>query len=290
MKKGIMYPLLSAFLYGFAPVLCSFSYQLGNNPYTMTFLRSLFVIPVLQLLSREKKIGYGLPVQKLPDLLTAGLFSVMTTLLLYRSYLYLGVGTAVSIHFMYPLLVMLICRFVWHETVSPTQKRSVLSATAGLLLFVRFRDLINMKGILCAFLSALCYALYLVWIEKRKLGDLNDYKLSYYLAVIACAFLLVFNLYSHELVWVQPGLSYLFVFLTAVCTSFLAVIFLKKGIREIGSSNTSLLCLAEPVAALVFGGLFLHEEVTMNKIAGCICIIGAILSAFFRKDGKNETN
>ena len=68
-SKGIFMSLGSSLLYGFAPVICSFSYQLGNNPYTMAFLRSVFVIPVLHVLCHVKGIGYSLPLQRLPDLL-----------------------------------------------------------------------------------------------------------------------------------------------------------------------------------------------------------------------------
>lgn len=282
-SKGIFITLGSSLLYGFAPVICSFSYQLGNNPYTMAFLRSVFVIPVLHVLCHVKGIGYSLPLQRLPDLLIAGVFSIMTTWLLYMSYAYLGVGTAVSIHFLYPLFTLMICRYAFHDTVSKVQLRSLLIASAGLLLFVNPHDITNVKGVLIAACSGLCYAMYLVWLEKRRLSEINDLKLSYYLAIIASSFLLVLNLFTRQLVWVQPAESYFYVFLVAMCTSFLASVLLKKGIGLIGSAKAGFLCLAEPVLSMIFGIVFLHEPFLINKALGCIVIVWSILTSFKRR-------
>lgn len=40
--KGIIYILLAALIYGFTPLLCAFTYPLGNNGFSMTFFRSFF--------------------------------------------------------------------------------------------------------------------------------------------------------------------------------------------------------------------------------------------------------
>ena len=48
--KGIIYILLAALIYGFTPLLCAFTYPLGNNGFSMTFFRSFFVIPILYLI------------------------------------------------------------------------------------------------------------------------------------------------------------------------------------------------------------------------------------------------
>ena len=282
--KGTVMTVCSSLLYGFAPVICSYSYQLGNNPYTMAFLRSLFVIPVLHILCHVKKVGYSLPLQRLPDLLIAGVFSVMTTLLLYTSYADLGVGTAVSIHFLYPLFTVLICRYAFRESVSKQGLRAMFAASAGLLLFIDPRDIANVRGVLTAAASALCYALYLVWLEKKKLSLFNDLKLSYYLAIIASTFLLLVNMFTHQLIWVQPAASYFYVFLAAMCTSFLASVLLKKGIGLIGSARAGFLCLAEPVLSMIFGIVFLHEEFFLTKACGCLVIIISIVRSIRKQN------
>jgi drug/metabolite transporter (DMT)-like permease len=82
---------------------------------------------------------------------------------------------------------------------------------------------------------------------------------------------------------VQPAESYFYVFLVAMCTSFLASVLLKKGIGLIGSAKAGFLCLAEPVLSMIFGIVFLHEPFLINKALGCIVIVWSILTSFKRR-------
>ncbi|AEE90731.1 conserved protein of unknown function [Tepidanaerobacter acetatoxydans Re1] len=45
--KGVLSVIISAFLYGFTPILASLTYEMGNNSLSMTFYRNLFAIPFL---------------------------------------------------------------------------------------------------------------------------------------------------------------------------------------------------------------------------------------------------
>ena len=41
--KGIIYVLLAALIYGLTPLLCSLTYPLGNNGFSMTFLETFLL-------------------------------------------------------------------------------------------------------------------------------------------------------------------------------------------------------------------------------------------------------
>ena len=103
-NKGILLVIASALLYGFAPVLCSMTYQYGNNPITLTFFRSFFVVILLGMLMIKNKIPFRCEKGELIRIVGVALFgSIMTTLLLNSSYLYIGVGTATTLHFLDPV-------------------------------------------------------------------------------------------------------------------------------------------------------------------------------------------
>ena len=41
--KGVIYVLLAALIYGVTPLLCSLTYPLGNNGFSMTFLETFLL-------------------------------------------------------------------------------------------------------------------------------------------------------------------------------------------------------------------------------------------------------
>ena len=53
--KGIIFTIISAFVFGFTPILAKFTYDGGNNAITLTFLRALFGIPFLYVGMRKNQ-------------------------------------------------------------------------------------------------------------------------------------------------------------------------------------------------------------------------------------------
>ena len=45
--KGIIFTIISAFVFGFTPILAKLTYDGGNNAITLTFLRALLGLPFL---------------------------------------------------------------------------------------------------------------------------------------------------------------------------------------------------------------------------------------------------
>ena len=110
--RGMVFTIISALLFGVTPILASMTYDMGSNANTLTFYRNLMVVPVLLVIMLIKKTPLRVPWKELLFLLAVSvLFSVSTTYMLYESYNYVGVGTAQTIHFLYPVVTALLCRF-----------------------------------------------------------------------------------------------------------------------------------------------------------------------------------
>ena len=277
-NKGILLVIASALLYGFAPVLCSMTYQYGNTPTTLTFFRSFFVVLILGAMMIKDKIPFRCEKGELVRLVAVALFgSVLTTFLLNSSYLYIGVGTATTLHFLYPLFVTLICHFVYHD---PLDKRHMLAlgiCLIGVLLFLDFKDLSKMKGILMALVSGITFAIYLVGIDKLKLSYMNGVKMSFYFALTVSVVMGVFGTATDQIVLNQPLISYVYMLGVAIMAQWLAVVCLQKGIQVLGSSLASLFSMFEPVSCLIFGALLLNETVIVAQVFGCVFILGGVL-------------
>lgn len=275
--KGIFLTVLSAIIYGFTPVLCSITYSYGNNPITLTFFRGFIILPILTCLMLKDKVSFKVSLIEFIKISFVAIFgSVITTLLLYSSYQYLDVGTSTTLHFMYPLFVTLICHFIYKDVLTKRHIIALVLALIGIFTFINFNDLNKIKGIIFALTSGVTFSIYLVGIEKLKLSKMNDYKLSFYLALVMTVSLFIFGSTTKQLVFHQPIQSYVLIVFVAILAQLIAVICLKKGIAYLGSSLASMFSMFEPVSSVIFGFLFLNEPITILKVIGCCFILGGV--------------
>ena len=272
--KGIIYVLISALIYGFTPVLCSMTYDMGNTPLTLTFFRSFFVLPVLAILMKKDHISMKITKNELGRVFVIALFgAVLTTLLLYSSYQYIAVGTATTLHFLYPLFVTLICHFIYRDSMRKTQIIALVISLIGVGFFINLNDLSAIQGIMMALISGFTFSIYLVGIEKFGVSDMHSYKLSFYIAMWVCICLIIVNIFTGQFNFNQPLLSYGLMVIVAILAQFVAVVMLKEGIAIIGSSLASMFSMAEPVSSVIFGAIFLSESITIMQIIGCVMIM-----------------
>lgn len=205
-----------------------------------------------------------------------GIFSVATTIFLYCSYSFIGVGTATTLHFMYPVFVALICKAFFKEHLGEKKIVALIFAWIGVLFFMDLRYMGNFIGILMAVASSLTFALFMVFMEKKKLVKLNTYLLTLYIAVFAVAALLAGNAFYRYIIVDMSLKAYILMIIVSLCTSLMAAILIQKGIEEIGSSSAAIFSLFEPITSVITGGLFLNERISFLNIIGCIIIFGAI--------------
>lgn len=270
--------MLSAFLYGFTPALASISYTMGNNPLTLTFFRNLFAGIFLLIFIKSQKIDMKLPKMDMKNLLLVSILGVLlTNILLYSSYSYIGIGTTTTLHFIYPVFVAIFARFLFKEEINKRKKIVLVIASLGVLFFIDVKDITNIIGVFYATLSGVSYAFYMIWMDKKNLASQNPYKISFYIALFIITTMLIANIFLKFIVIDLPIMAYVLMIIIAIATSFLATVLLQRGIDEIGSTSAALFCLVEPVTSIVFGTILLNERLTISKVLGCIVIFVAII-------------
>lgn len=287
--KGIIYTVISAFMYGFTPALTGITYNMGNNGLSMAFYRNLFAIPILLLLIKRSNMDFKVEKYQLKNIAAVAVFgSTATVVLLYSSYSFVGVGTATTLHFLYPLFVSLLCKYVFNEKLGKRKVITLIFACTGILFFIDIKHAGNILGVLMAVASSFTYAFYMVWMEKKRLVRINPYKLSFYFAIFAVAALLIGNLFFGYIKLNLPFVVYVLMFIVSMCTSFLATILLQLGIKEIGSSSSAIFSLFEPITSVIVGALLLEEKVTLYKITGCIIIFLSITYLALMNKGSSD--
>ncbi|MEG2544486.1 MAG: DMT family transporter [Longicatena sp.] len=287
--KGIICTIFSALLFGITPILASWIYHYGASSITVVFFRSLFVIPILFLIMKSKHIPLTISKHDLTNTAIVALFgSGLTTILLFTSYQYIAVGTATTLHFLYPIFVAIFCYFVYQEKLSKSKVFALSLALLGTLCFFDFHTSNNYIGLMLAIGSAVAYAFYMVQLEKTRLTHLNAFKVSFYMAIFTLCETIVYHLFIPTISFVFPLEAYGLLILLAIVSSFLAVVFLQIGIKELGSSTASLFCLFEPITSIIAGYIFLQESIGISKIIGCFMILSSLILITLAEKRKSK--
>ena len=282
--KGIVSTVVSALLFGLTPILASLTYDMGSTPETVTFYRNLLAIPVLLAVMLLKNMKLRISWNVFGSIALVGVIGCgATTLMLYISYQYVGVGTATTLHFLYPVFVALICRLFYKEHLGTQKIIALIVAGAGILCFMELKQVTHGIGILLAIASGLTYSLYMVGIEKRGLKDISPYKISLYIAIVVSAALLLYNIPMKKIVFVLPPKAFLYIFVIAICTSFLAVALLQLGIKYLNATTAAIFCLLEPITSMITSAVVLGEAIMPQKIIGCLLIILAVIILVVKK-------
>lgn len=281
--KGILFTIASALLFGFTPALASITYEMGSNAETLTFYRNLMVIPVTLLVLLFRKTALRVTPKQLFNIILVGIFGCgITTFTLYASYQYVGIGIATTLHFLYPVFVALICRIFYKEKISRSKIIALSAASLGILFFLEKSRSIAFAGIALAVFSSLTYAFYMVGLDKRGLKDMDPFKLSFYMAIAVSVGMFLYDLPLYKIVFALPPAALGITFVIALCTSFLAVIFLQRGIKYLSATTAAIFGLFEPIASSLCGVFFLGETLSPMKVIGSVVILAAAgyLSAF----------
>ena len=286
LKKGILVTVLSAILFGIAPLITKSIYAHGMNAVGLGFYRTLLALPFLYSMVKVKHLSLTISFHELKRIVVVALFgSTLTMLFLNLAFGSLDVGTASTLHFMHPLFVTVICVVLFKERFRVKKAIPLLIALAGVCLFIDLENLNSLLGISYAIISSLTYAFYIIGIGKFNLHRINTYVLSFWTSAIVLISFLIMSLLTNSLF--LPANSELLLLLlgNAIVCQVLAVTLMQLGITILGPQSASLLSLFEPITCVIAGYFFLRESLSVNAMIGCIFILLAvILHVHFEKE------
>ena len=289
MKKGFSLVILSAVLFGTMPFFAKQIYGMGGNSLTLCFHRFCLSIPFLYLIVRYKyKISLKITGRESRKILVLSLCCAGTPLLLFQSYRYIPSGMATTIHFVYPILVLLGCVVFYRERL--TVKKSVCAALCllGILFFYTPGESGSPAGVALAFASGVTYALYVLYYSKSGLAEMNTFKLSFYLSLVSSAGILAGAVLSGKIVYEMPPQAWLLSVLFAFIVSVVATVSFQAGTARIGPEKSSMLSTFEPLTSIAAGVVLFSEPVTPRTAFGIACILCAVILLAYGDRSSNK--
>lgn len=279
--KGVIFAVISAVTFGFAPILISKTYVLGNNPMMMAFSRNLLMIPILFLYLLAKGVNFRITKKQFFQLVLLSGFGTTTSLVfLYNSYNYIPVSMATSINFVYPTLVAVASVLVFKESMSKFRKLAVVSSLIGIFLFMDIsggsKNLFIGVGL--ALTSGFAYAFYIIFLAKSGLLKLPSLVITFYSCIVCSVLIGIIGAFTKT---IRPGdmalEGWLLTLVISILITILGAMFIQLAVLNVGTTVTSVLATLEPITTLVLGYLLFQERVGFTKLMGCILVLTAVL-------------
>lgn len=201
---------------------------------------------------------------------------------------YISASLERLILYLNPTLVLLLGLMLYGRRITRPQMLGMAVSYAGVVLvFGHEISLLGREaawGALLVFLSAISYALYLVYSGEmvKRLGALRLVGLA---TSVACVFCIVQFLVLRPLdaAWVAPQVIWLSVLNATLCTA-VPVLMVMMAIERIGAGLAAQTGMVGPMSTILMGVLILGEPFTAWVAAGTVLVIAGIF--VFSRSGK----
>ncbi len=292
-KKGVLFTILAACAFGLGSSLSPLTYGEGGcSPVMLALLRFVVCLPILIVFSLCTKVPLRLERrQLLPLFLLGAIGTGATTLLLNSAFSMLDAGIADTLHFTYPIFVLLGSVLFYKAKITKVKVLAMGISLAGIVCFMfsgSGESTVSSVGIVVAIISGICYAFYLLFMDKSGMAEVNPFKTSIYITLFAMVVLALYALITNQLVvsTITPQ-SWLVIVISGVL-SLAGMILIQLGIQNTDSTMASILSTFEPVTCTISGILLLGESLTVMKFIGCVLVLAGVVVLTTYKEKQPE--
>ena len=227
----------------------------------------------------------GIRADLLP-LLLGGSVLGLNWVALFEAYRQLNVSLATLIYYVGPILVLLFSPLLFREKLNSRKITSVVLVAIGLVCIsgsIALRGM-SMRGLLTAVVSALFYAAVIIFNKRiTNTGGLQTAALELDIAfVIVLIYMMLTVGLPHPAVSDIPWIAVI-----GLVNTGLAYLLYFSGLQKLPAQSAALISYVDPVSALVFSALFLHETMTPVQILGAVLIIGGAVFGELKSRNQN---
>ncbi|MFO7814328.1 MAG: DMT family transporter [Halanaerobiales bacterium] len=292
--KGILLTIFATMSFGFLPFFAKTAYANGFNPYSFSLYRSLFAAVALFIFIKLYKIDYKATKAQYFTLFKVSLFGYSLMMLtLNTSLLYMSSGLAMTLHFIYPVVVMLASVFLYKEKIGAKKVLALILSISGIFFLMGFGSFstISLLGFWLALISGILYAYYILSVSNSNIKNLSGFVITFYLSLFN-----TYILFTISFVTGNMSMNYNYrgllstVMVALVCNLFGMVAF-QTGLKYITATASSILSTFEPITSLVVGIIIFNEYLAWYHFVGSILIIiSVIIVSLTEKKMKEVAN
>jgi drug/metabolite transporter (DMT)-like permease len=287
---AVLLVVLTGVSYGSQAIIGKWVYANGGNAITLLTIRSVVAMIVVWLIIAFLRPPLRLPVRKVIELSLLGVVFVSSSVTYYVSLMYIQVGTAILIAYIFPALVVVGAVIFYREKFTRRKAIALLLAIGGCILTVDpVRTLsggvdLNGFGLMMALISAFVTAGYILLSARLGKGVPGVVASAYSLPAMASFYViwcalgqvgLDMSVVGGGFAFSMNGVGWLCCIIIGLLTS-LAWTFYLIGLPKVGPSRASILVTSEPATAVFLGIIILGEAASPVKLVGGAFIFWAV--------------
>jgi len=284
--KGYLIGAVAAASYGTIPLFALPLYREGLNPVSVLLFRYLMALPIILVMLRLRHTKVSLGERKLwKPLVILGLTMGASSLFLFLSYVTLPAGIASTILFIYPIVVLLLMSILYKEKMRIVTVLCIVVALAGIFLLYYQGNGVTLDplGTFFIVMSALTYAIYLVGLNRTKLGEIDPLLTSFFVIFVSVFMFFIYLRCGLDVTVPRTAYAWFNTFCLATIPTVVSFYATAYAVQHIGSTPTAVLGALEPATAVAIGILVFHEPITFRIAIGLILVIASVTVLIVRK-------
>jgi len=282
LKKGYIYSILSAILFGSAGLFVKLAFVGGIDSISLLTLQYIIAVPLMFILmyifNRKSFVVTKVQLIRLAVLGVIG--NTFMTAFYYISFNYLPIPMVAILLYTYPLMVFIYSTIFKKNALSYKKLFAVVLAFFGCVLTL---DILSgnfkysLKGVIFALICAMFYAFMNIYSEE-KLQGLEPLAINAYSTFFSLICLMVYK-FPLFIFKGQVSLSLLgYTIILAIFCEIIPLTLLYAAIKHIGALKVSIIGNLEIPTAMLVSFFILHEQIGYMQIIGTGLVIYAIYS------------
>lgn len=290
MKKGYMYAIVSAILFGTAGIFVKLAQKTGLDSVSLLTIQYIIAVTLMFIVAflKDSQKLYVSKKQLFYMAVLGAVGNTLMTVFYYMAFEYLPVAMVTMLLFTYPIMVFVYSVFFEKQKIDIRKIISILAAFLGCVLTLNIFSgelKYSMKGIIFGLLAAVFYAFMNLYSEE-KLENVDALSINAYSTLFS---LITLILYRWPVFLIKgqirlEGLTYIITL--AVLCEIVPLTLLYAAIKHIGSLKVSIISNLEIPTAIIVSFVVLKESVSIMQIIGAVFIFYAV--HLVKKEEKTE--
>lgn len=226
-----------------------------------------------------QKIPFANIKKEVPLLLASGIAMGINWILLFEAYKYTTVSTATLSYYFAPVIVTIVCPFLFHEKLTKKQILCFIMSTLGLVMITGIGDSKGGKdliGILFGLGAAVFYAT--VILLNKFIKNVEGIHRTFLQFIAAIIVLLPYVLLTSGITLANlNSIGWINLFIVGLFHTGINYCMYFSSLKELPGQKAAILSYIDPLVAVLISVTILGETMTPWQIIGGIFILGFTL-------------
>lgn len=278
MKKSYFKYILALLLFGSNGIVASY---ISLTSYEIVFLRTLIgsLLLLAVFITTRGSFTFLQHKQQFLCLAISGIAMGASWMFLYEAYVQIGVSIASLAYYCGPIIVMVLSPILFHEKLTAPKISGFLLVLIGIFLVngQAAQEGKNGWGIFCGIMSAFMYAFMVIFNKKAKhITGLENSLLQLTISFLTVA---VFVVLKQGFIISIPSNSWIPIIILGALNTGIGCYLYFSSITNLPVQSVAICGYLEPLSAVIFSVLILHEVMTPLQIIGGALILGGAMIA-----------